>query len=229
MRLSDLKIQYKILLVAAAPTLLAAAVGGVALWGLNKMADTSFWVDHTVTVLDEADGIVSAAVNMETGMRGFAIAGEDAFLEPYIAGKQVFTEKMGGLQQTVSDNPPQVARLKEAEAVMMDWETKVAESQIAMRRTVGTTATMDDVVTFAANAGGKVYFDKFRGLMKEFIDIESGLMVQRKATNVDTVNMTYWSIIGGIVAAVLSARPPPSPSARAFRAPSPASPAPCAR
>jgi methyl-accepting chemotaxis protein len=203
MGLANLKIRTKILLVAGAPTLMAMIVGGVALWGFAQTEQSAKWVDHTTHVLEAADSIVSAAVNMETGMRGFTIAGEDEFLEPYIAGQESFAEQMSSLQTTVSDNPPQVARLKEAETVLNDWQIKVAEAQIAARRTVGTSTTMDDMVTFAANAGGKVFFDKFRGLMKEFRDIEAGLMEKRQATAAEAQQTSTWSIIGGMALALI--------------------------
>ncbi len=203
MRLSDMKIRNKVLLVAAVPTVLGLMIGGIALWGLDRTEQTGKWVDHTTDVLKHANSIVASAVNMETGMRGFAISGKEEFLEPYITGKATFAEEMRIVQETVSDNPPQVERLKQAEAIMVDWEVKVAEAQTAMRRTVGISATMDDVVTFAANAGGKAYFDRFRALMQEFTDIEAGLMLRRKAEADAAVELTFWSVIGGMVSALL--------------------------
>ncbi|RYD39738.1 MAG: hypothetical protein EOP83_36325, partial [Verrucomicrobiaceae bacterium] len=181
MRLSNVKVRTKILMVAGVPMLMAALIGGISLWGLFKMETAAGWVDHTHEVLTQADHVVSSAVNMETGMRGFTISGEDAFLEPYISGTKSFTETIEALKQTVSDNPPQVARLVDAQATIGEWQSKVAEAQIAERRLVGVSATMDDMVEFAANAGGKAYFDKFRGIMQEFSDIESNLLVSRTA------------------------------------------------
>src|SRR5690606_8191586 len=92
MRLANLKIRTKILLVAGAPTLMALVVGAVALSGFSQTETSAKWVDHTTEVLESATSIVAAAVNMETGMRGFAISGEDAFLDPYLSGKATFDE-----------------------------------------------------------------------------------------------------------------------------------------
>ena len=204
MRLKNARIRTKIFMVAGVPMLMAALIGGIALWGLSKMDSTAWWVNHTNKVLTAAGEVVTAAVNMETGMRGFAISGEDAFLDPYINGQKSFTETMEALQKTVSDNPPQVARLEEAQTVMGEWQSKVAEAQIAMRRTVGTSATMDDVVEFSAKAGGKVFFDKFRGLMDEFTGIESGLLVKRAAESAAAQSMATWAIIGGLATALIA-------------------------
>ena len=203
MKLSHIKIGTKIALVAAGPVAMSLVVGAIALLGLSQMQSAAQMVEHTNKVLADANIVVASAVNMETGMRGFSIAGEDSFLEPYDAGAAEFNAKISELQKTVSDNPPQVARLQEAEAVMTEWKTKVAEAQIAKRRTVGVSATMDDVVAFSNNAGGKVFFDKFRALMSEFIDIEADLMVERSQANQQTIATTMWSIVAGLVAALV--------------------------
>ena len=40
------------------------------------------WVDHTHEVLASAARVVAFAVDMETGMRGFLLAGQEGFLDP---------------------------------------------------------------------------------------------------------------------------------------------------
>ena len=37
--------------------------------------------------MKEADGILESLLNIETGVRGYALAGKDEFLEPYFKGK----------------------------------------------------------------------------------------------------------------------------------------------
>ena len=204
MRLSNLKIRTKIFMVAGVPLLMAAAIAGVSLWAFAQVESVEGWVSHTNEVLSTAEVIVASAADMESGMRGFAISGEEPFLEPYVNGKKMFAETIQLLQQTVSDNPPQVERLKQANEVILNWEINVAEAQVTMRRTVGVTATMDDVVTFAANAGGKAYFDQFRAIMSEFTDTESALLVSRQAESASTRSMAVTSIIGGLVAAIIA-------------------------
>lgn len=141
------------------------------------------WVEHTQKVLDKAAGIVSAAVDMETGMRGYMLAGEKDFLEPYNAGKDKFFADMKALQETVSDNPPQVARLKDAEQKISDWLAKVVEPGFALRgQVVSGARAMADVDAYVSKKAGKVYFDGFRGVLAEFSSIERGLMEERQAS-----------------------------------------------
>ena len=41
------------------------------------------WVTHSYKVIETASAILGAAVDMETGMRGYLLAGEEQFLAPY--------------------------------------------------------------------------------------------------------------------------------------------------
>ena len=85
-RIRALKIRSKILSGISVPLLLLVIVGGVGTWSLLSIKDSVNWVNHTHKVLKSGDSIVGAAVNMESGMRGFMLAGKDEFLEPYNGG-----------------------------------------------------------------------------------------------------------------------------------------------
>ncbi len=158
---------------------------------LETMSKNEGWVTHTYKVIAHANSIVAAAVDMETGMRGYLLAGQDAFLDPYTGGSKRFFELVGSLGQTVNDNPAQVKLLKETQATITEWKEKVTEPAIALRREIGHAKTMDDMSDLIGEARGKKYFDEFRRLMGEFSAMESDLMQQRQASNTETVSTTY--------------------------------------
>lgn len=176
---ANLSTKTKVLVAVAAPLLLTLGIGVIAKVDLNKMSETSGWVRHTQTVLEEAAAIVASAVDMETGMRGYLLAGEEQFLAPYNAGEEKAYSTLAQLREVVSDNPPQVQRLTEAEDVLRKWQTEVAEQQIKLRRSIGNSETMVDLARQIQKAEGKVYFDGFRGLISEFILAERTLLDQR--------------------------------------------------
>jgi len=180
---------------------------------INELKKLTGWVEHTYKVIAQAQAIVAAAVDMETGMRGFLLAGKDEFLEPYNSGKLRFNALTSELMKTVSDNPAQVTLLKESKVTIDQWIALVVEDQIALRRTIGNSKTMDDMADLVGEAKGKVYFDKFRGQIKTFKERERTLMVVRKdglqATEFAVVNTTIFGtllalIVGGIFALYLT-------------------------
>ena len=171
--------------------------------GLNLMQDTSEMVEHTHKVIADANRIIAAAVDMETGMRGFLLAGKEEFLEPYHQGDKNFHDTLAALQKTVNDNPPQVALLEEAKnTINENWEKKVVEPMLALRRQIGDAKTMDDMADLIAEARGKVYFDQFRKDIGEFRDIEQGLMEIRQGEAAATAKNTTRVLIGGTIIAL---------------------------
>ena len=124
---------------------------------------------------------MTAAVDMETGMRGYLLARRDDFLAPYERGSIKFHELIAGLRKTVDDNPAQVQLLAEAEQTIREWQENVTEATIALRREIGDAETMDDMAELVGEARGKIYFDKFREQIAIFIGREAALLEERRA------------------------------------------------
>lgn len=167
----------------------------------QKENDTQ-WVIHTFKVIQKANSIIAAAVDMETGMRGFLLAGNDQFLDPYNSGVQRFDKLTEELKTIVFDNPAQVRILGKAQIIIGDWKSLVAEKQIKLRRKIGHSKTMDNMADLIGEAKGKAYFDKFRKLMAEFRSEEEQLMLSRKGDRDATVERTDTMIVGGSLIAL---------------------------
>jgi len=196
-----MNIKTKLILAIGIPLLLFAVLGSIIFINLQKIITTNHWVTHTHNVLGTADNIVGSAVDMETGMRGFLLAGKEDFLAPYKAGEKETYKLLNELQQTVSDNPPQVERLKEVEKILKQWQQNVTTPMIELRRSVGAGKTMDEVANLVGEAKGKQYFDKFRSIMNEFKNIERNLMEEReKESDATALNSEKILVIGIIIA-----------------------------
>ena len=218
--MSNLSLKAKLLLGSSVTLVLMVVLGVISINGINSLIRTNQWVDHTHEVIASADEIVASAVNMETGMRGYLLAGKEEFLDPYKSGQKQFSELVASLSKTVDDNPAQVKLLGEAKATIDEWQAKVTEPTIALRREIGDAKTMNDMAKLVGEAKGKVYFDKFREQIKTFIEREKSLLAKRQKdgeaagnhmtdnlkTMVDTtkwVNHTY-EVVGGIEAALMA-------------------------
>ena len=174
-------------------------------YNIQKFKELNNWVEHTYKVIATANDIIAAGVDMETGMRGYLLAGKEEFLDPYKSGQKKFYDLVASLSNTVSDNPAQVKLLVEIKENIDAWQKDVTEIQIALRREIGDAKTMDDMADLVAEARGKQYFDKFRGQIGTFVDREQKLMDERKATAVKTSSNSMYMIIGGVILAVILA------------------------
>lgn len=130
------------------------------------------WVEHTDRVINNANEAVKLSVDLETGMRGFLITGDEHFLDPYEVAKPQILGQLRSLQGLVSDNPQQLDRLKRLEALQEDWSV-YAQSMIDMRR-------QDGDYRGAVQAGrGKRLTDEIRKEFDDFIAMEQQLRVNR--------------------------------------------------
>ncbi|MCL1038428.1 methyl-accepting chemotaxis protein [Shewanella submarina] len=99
------------------------------------MQDSAGMVTHTFKVIKHSESLVGAMVDKETGLRGYAIGGEEEYLEPYIVGQKDFAEHLKAAIQLTSDNPAQQARYSEVAKDTEQWDA-YAESVIALRRDI---------------------------------------------------------------------------------------------
>ncbi len=173
-------IKHKTLMIAAIPLVLMVAVSTKTSGNLQRMEATSEWVNHTYEVLEETANITTSAVDMETGLRGFLLAGRNEFLEPYEAGREKVFEQLHMLKIKVSDAPPQVARLTDAENILLEWDKNVAKPSILMRREIGDAPNMNNISANIQEGHGKEIFDKIRQRISGFISVEEALLEKRK-------------------------------------------------
>jgi methyl-accepting chemotaxis protein len=177
-----MKLGKKLAVGNCIPLAMTVVLAGVCVWSFDSLIESNEWVDHTHKVIAQAKAVEASAVDMETGMRGYLLAGQEGFLDPYNQGGTKFNEIVAGLKQTVSDNSQQVKLLGEIETTIGQWKNNVTEPTIALRREIGDAETMNDMAKLVGEAKDKVYFDKFREQIATFTDRERALMVERQQT-----------------------------------------------
>ncbi|AVS62982.1 chemotaxis protein [Paracidovorax avenae] len=173
----------------------------------GALTEANRWNVHTYEVMSEMDNVLDALVNVETGERGFALTGEDAFLDPYKAGLASLRQHLDKAKALTQDNPKQQERLASIQASSEEWITKVLEPEIALRRSVKDgKASMDAVVASVTAAKGKQHMDRMRELLAQARGSESELLAVRSReaeSRHATTNAVL--IFGSLLAAALAA------------------------
>jgi methyl-accepting chemotaxis protein len=197
--MGNLSLRAKIYLCNGITVSFLIALGAICFISSKSLQVANFWVDHTHKVIQKSMSIEGAAVDMETGMRGFMLSGKEEFLAPYNGGEGRFYQLLSELKNTVSDNPSQVALLDEIRTNIKEWQTEVTNPAIDFRREVRDgNKTMDDVATLIGQAKGKTYFDKFRTQIATFREREASLMDNRKLEADKEAKFTMSVVIVGV-------------------------------
>ncbi|MFY7907425.1 MAG: methyl-accepting chemotaxis protein, partial [Burkholderiaceae bacterium] len=168
----------------------------------SRLAEADRWNVHTYKVLATGDEMLKSMINKETGTRGFLLAGEEKFLEPYLGGKKVFAESWDAAKKLTSDNNEQQARLDNMKK-RSDEFTAVADSMIAMRKEVAAgKVTMDAFLAEFAKGRDKAAMDGFRELAAAFDGAERSLLVTRAQTADDLRSLSGSVLLFGSLLAM---------------------------
>lgn len=135
MKFFDIAIRKKLLISNGISIFLLLLLIAIVWNSINTLNSTANMVEHTYKVIDQANGLVNSMVDQETGLRGFAVAGQEDYLEPYIAGKKNFTEFLTNAKNLTSDNPTQQARFDEVAMDAQKWQA-YADKMIGIREDI---------------------------------------------------------------------------------------------
>lgn len=141
----------------------------------------------------------------ETGLRGFALTAQDAFLEPYFTAQINFRRTADELSVAFQDNPEQLNRLVELETYFESWRQNFAEPEIQLTR------TGDDISALIPQA--KAQMDKMRKLLRTIIQHSNEKLLSRKIQQtkvsqtsvlVASIGLTVALLLGLLLAAIVA-------------------------
>jgi methyl-accepting chemotaxis protein len=201
--MGNMRLRTKLFLVNGLILLFLIVISTIAYVGIKSLLYNFNSVDHTHKVLAKASSIESAAVDMQTGMRGFLLTGQEPFLDPYKLGEKQINALIDELSVTVEKDPPQVLLLSEIRETVATWKREIGEPNIALRRQVGVIRTLYDIANVVGQAKGKEHFDKFRKQVATFKEREESLMVTRmNSLNSDSVFVINITVFGTLIAII---------------------------
>lgn len=157
------------------PFVAVLSLAGTLFWEARNLNSALYWVDRTDQVVASSNRLYRLLIDMETGVRGYLVTGDDVFLQPYYEGALEINAEYQKVYALVSDNPPEKVRLESIRAGYVGWQ-HYAEQMIQSRRTNG--AYGDRM----ANLTGKRAMDGLRSQLADFQSVEQQLRDKRTRT-----------------------------------------------
>ncbi|RAU48087.1 MULTISPECIES: response regulator [unclassified Pseudomonas] len=157
------------------------------------------WVEHTDRVINNINRSLKLSVDMETGMRGYLLTGDERFLDPYEVAKPNIISELKGLEELVADNPDQVDRFRRLAAMQESWN-QFAQSMINLRRNNG------DYATPVLNRQGKRLTDEIREQYDQAANVEHQLRLTRNSdvTRTTVISVSLYVVFVLIVSGILA-------------------------
>ncbi|MGI4721183.1 MAG: response regulator [Janthinobacterium lividum] len=143
------------------------------------------WVEHSERVIGNAQEVSKLSAEMETGLRGYLIADDEAFLTPYLLARQRIRDGLQELARMVEDNPVQLDRVRRIQSTHTQWE-QFATQMVTLRAADG------DVAGPVRAGRGKNLTDDIRNTFAQFLDAERRILLDR---NESARRVTTWSVV----------------------------------
>ncbi|AXK56919.1 MULTISPECIES: methyl-accepting chemotaxis protein [Pseudomonas] len=177
-----------------------------ALRGFDQVSSSVKSNIHSYEVLSQSDALLRSLINVETGMRGYALTGRDSFLEPLEQGEKAFADYYARIKSSTSDNPEQQARLERLKALHDQWLRDDVQGNLDLRRAINAGSQPATAMAEQISAGrDKAKMDAMRQLTSELRDAEKSLQDARSQAMDDAKASALAILIGGgLLAAVLA-------------------------
>lgn len=127
-------------------------------------------------------------IDLESGMRGYLIAGEEVFLDPYHRGLPIFESGLAELRQQVGDDPVQMRRVERIAALQKQWQGFASVG--IERRREGL-----PIVEYIRSDRGRQLIEQIRVQFNEVIAAER----RKRTAQSDKAEMITTLLIGGFL------------------------------
>ncbi|MBE9178799.1 CHASE3 domain-containing protein [Oculatella sp. LEGE 06141] len=176
----------------AMPIVLLLLFSGVSVWQITRLLSAIQWLEHTDAVIAQANHTQKLLLDSETGIRGYFLAQEREFLQPYEDARGAIEPAMNTLEQLVDDNPLQVQRVIQLRSRYQEWENYVPALMVLVRQ------QQDEPLSVLR--ARKQLMDGMRRQVATFIATEESLRDQRsQRVRQTTVSVVATSIVLAIV------------------------------
>ena len=178
---------------------------GLSLYNFRLLGQASAYSTRSYQTLFESEALLQSLLNMETGVRGFLVTGEDQFLDPYDQGRANFQTHMENTRALMTTSPEQLVRLDDLSRQQEKWDETMLQPAIERRR--GAQNLQEALATASARANErKAAMDEMRTVILR-IEKQENILLDARSAQVRERRRTFESILwgGGLFSILLTA------------------------
>jgi signal transduction histidine kinase len=172
-----------------------AALAAASLAHLNAAQHRQ--VDRLDPAIQTSNDLFTSLLNQETSLRGYALAREVSFLEPYNAGRTATNEDLARLRRQLASEPGLLVDVNRLAVDARHWQQEYAEPAVALSR-----RTAVGEIPALQFEQGKKRFDQLRA---DYNLLNTSFGEARHEARSQLRTSTQWLIALVIAAVVLSA------------------------
>jgi signal transduction histidine kinase len=183
-----MSLRRRLSLLVVAGTVFVAVVATLAALSFVRLVDARHVLLGKVDPASlQADELLIGYLNQETGLRGYVLSGNPAFLQPFDNGMAQQGQAVTALRRLLADQPALLARLDATEAIATRWQTTVAHPAIV--------AVANGNSGFATRQAVLQSKDVFDSLRRSLAGVTAQLASQRRSAGTGLNSATIVLIV----------------------------------
>jgi signal transduction histidine kinase/CHASE3 domain sensor protein len=99
-------------------------------WQIRALLDMSTWVDRSQQVISQSHRVQKLLMDMETGVRGYALTRSREYLAPYEEARIELGSALAKMKQLLADQPRELPHIRKVEALAEEWAVRYADVTI---------------------------------------------------------------------------------------------------
>ena len=155
-------------------------------------------------VISSVHNLLEIMINLETGIRGYLLSGDDTYLEPFNQNEAKFDEAIRAAEKIMSDDDLNRAELQKIIELKKQWiEGPAVEEMMARRKFSRKIISMDDFILVFKTGKGKALTDAFRSSAAKIIEIENKKSEELSQKQIKSSELLILSVVLGIPLSIL--------------------------
>jgi methyl-accepting chemotaxis protein len=202
--MKSLTLKQKIYLVGAIWSLITLICGCVVFLNMQHQTQIQAELTNAKETTQRFNNLLTIMVDMETGIRGYLLSGEDVYLEPFNAAEGLFDQEARATKEVLKDSPEQMKRLETIVAAKKSWiEGPAVEDMMARRKLSRGMIDNTAFIEGFKKSKGKELSDIVRQQVHDAIQFETSRVNDLLAKQTAITAMSKNSATVGILIAVI--------------------------
>jgi PAS domain S-box-containing protein len=170
----------------------------LALHNIREVATSVQWVSHTHEVLGQVEQVLSTLKDAENGQRGYLLAGERPYLEPYEQAVARLPAQITRLRQLTIDNPPQTAHVLKLEQLAAQRLAELRQGLERFQAETDKNRATQLSRQYLLRGEGKRLMDLVRDEVYGMQQLERALLTRREAASRANTRTALASTVVGL-------------------------------
>jgi PAS domain S-box-containing protein len=168
------------------------------LHNIREVAISVQWVSHTHEVLGQVEQVLSTLKDAENGQRGYLLAGERPYLEPYEQAVARLPAQITRLRQLTIDNPPQTAHVLKLEQLAAERLAELRQGLERFQAETDKSRATQLSRQYLLRGEGKRLMDLVRDEVYGMQQLERALLTRREAASRANTRTALASTVVGL-------------------------------